>query len=218
MSFEPDTTDNVWEAMNSQRAIRYFKSDPVPDEVVWKVLDHAIRAPNGQNRQSWAFVLVTDETLRKRIGRHVAVVIGENEAFKQRVDRGSESSDRSTRLMMKGGKHLAAHLDDAPVFVLPCVIGATPPGMDRILLGSAVYLATQNLMVAARAAGLGTVMTSFQSPIMPEIREWLALPDDVTPVALIPMGYPDAKFGPVKRDPVETVVHWDTWGTQRRRD
>ena len=203
--------------MRTQRAIRYFKPEPVPDEVLWKVMDHAIRAPNGTNRQSWAFVVIRDEELRKRIAAHVALTVGQNPAFKRRVESGMESPDRSTRLMMRGGKHLADHLDDAPVFVLPCVIGPYPEGMDRLLFGSAIYLATQNIMLAARGAGLGTVMTSFHGGMLAELREWLDIPEEVTPVALIPMGWPDAKFGPVKRDPVETVTHWDRWGGIRER-
>ena len=214
---DPDGTDDLWEAMATQRAIRYFRPEPIPEEILWKVLDHTICAPNGQNRQGWGFILVRDEGLRQRIGALVAQVIGQNPAFRDRVERGSQSSDRSTRLMMSGGKHIADHLDDAPVFVLPCVIGSQPPEMDRILLGSAIYLATQNLMLAARGLGLGTVMTSFQNSILAELREWLEIPETVTPVALIPMGCPAAKFGRVKRDPVETVTHWDRWGAKRER-
>lgn len=216
-TFEQDATDNLWVAMSTQRAIRYFRPEPVPDEVLWKVLDHTICAPNGQNRQGWAFIVIRDEVLRKKIGSLVATVIGQNPAFRERVERGSQSSDRSTRLMMSGGKHLADHLDEAPVLLLPCVIGTEPPGMDRILMGSAVYLATQNLMLAARGMGLGTVMTSFQNSIMAELREWLEIPAHVTPVALIPLGWPAAKFGPVKRDPAETVAHWDRWGSTLER-
>ncbi len=119
--------------------------------------------------------------------------------------------------MMSGGKHLADHLDDAPVFVLPCVIGSQPAQMDRILLGSAIYLATQNLMLAARGLGLGTVMTIFHNSMLAELREWLDVPETVTPVALIPLGWPDANFGPVKREPVESVTHWDRWGATRVR-
>jgi nitroreductase len=213
----PATNDSLWGTMSTQRAIRYFRPDPIPDDVLWKVLDHTICAPNGQNRQAWSFVLVRDGALRKRIGEHVARTIGLQPAFKERVESGMRSPDRSTRLMMTGGKHLADHLDDAPVLVLPCIRGPFPEGMDRILFGSAIYLATQNLMLAARGMGLGTVMTSFQAGMLSELREWLELPEDVLPVALIPMGYPDAKFGPLKRDPAENVTHWDRWGSRLSR-
>jgi nitroreductase len=66
-------------------------------------------------------------------------------------------------------------------------------------------------MLAARGLGLGTVLTGFQAGIEPTLRELLAIPDDVKPVALIPMGYPDANFGPTRRKPVEEVVHWGRW-------
>ena len=209
-------TDSLWEAMSTQRAIRYFRPDPIPDDVLWKVLDHAIRAPSGQNRQGWAFVVVQEPALRKRIADHVARTIGQQPAFRERVERGIRSDDSSLRLMMTGGKHLADHLDDAPVFVLPCMIGPFPPGAG-VMLGSSIYPATQNLMLAARGAGLGTVITGFHASMQTELREWLELPEDVVPVALVPMGFPAGNFGPVKRDPVESVTHWDRWGSKRER-
>jgi nitroreductase len=207
-------TDNLWEAMSTQRAIRYFKPDPISDEVLWKVLDHTLCAPNGQNRQGWAFLVVREAGLRKRIAEQVALKIGQEPAFKHRVESGMQSSDRSRRLMMAGGKHIADHLDDAPVFVIPCAMGPYPDGIDRLLIGSSIYPAVQNLMLAARGAGLGTVITGFHGAIAAELREWLEIPEQAIPVALIPMGYPDAKFGPVVREPAEESTHWDRWGAR----
>jgi nitroreductase len=212
MSEVPDTTNDIWETMWTQRAIRYFRPDPIPEDVVRKLIEAATRAPNGQNRQAWAFMVVQDAELRKRIGDEVAVKIGQQPAFKVRVDTGAKSDDRTTRLMMAGGRNLADNLASAPLFILPCIVGPHVPGMDRLLLGSSAYLATQNVMLAARALGLGTVMTIFHVNIMESLREWLELPEDITPVALIPVGYTDAKFGPVKREPIENVTHWDRWG------
>lgn len=210
-------TDDIWEAMSTQRAIRYFNPDPIPDEILWKVLDHASRAPNGQNRQGWSFVVVRDDQLRRRIAAAVAQKIGQEPAFRARVENGMRSPDRSTRLMMTGGKHLADHLDDAPVFVLPCAMGPYPSQIDRLLIGSSIFPAVQNLMLAARAAGLGTVITGFQAAIMSDLREWLTLPEEAIPVALIPLGWPAVRFGPVKREPIESVTHWDHWGVHRAR-
>jgi nitroreductase len=205
------TTDDIWEAMWTQRAIRYFRPEPVPDELLRKVIEAGTRAPNGTNQQRWAFMVVRDEGLRQKIGDHVARAIGEEPAFQARVDAGIASDDRSTRLMMSGGKHLAANLASAPALIFPCVVGPHPEGMDRMLFGSSIYLAAQNIMLAARAKGLGTVMTIFQLRMIAELREWLGIPENVTPVALIPIGWPDANFGPVKREPVEDVLHWDRW-------
>jgi nitroreductase len=212
-----DGTDNLWEAMTTQRAIRLFRPDPVPDELVWKILDAAIRAPNGTNRQQWAFVAVRDPALRQQIAAHVARTIGQDPAFSARVDGGMRSDDRSTRLMMTGARRLADHLDDAQVFILPCMIGPHPVEMDRLLFGSSIYLAAQNIMLAARGLGLGTVMTIFHARMIDQLREWLSIPPEVTPVALIPLGWPQANFGPVTRQPVETVAHWDRWGNTLER-
>ena len=80
-----------------------------------------------------------------------------------------------------------------------------------VLSGSSIYPAVQNLLLAARALGLGTVLTTFSQRIEPTLRELLSLPDNAKPVALIPIGFPDANFGPVNRRPVEEVLHWGAW-------
>ncbi len=72
-------------------------------------------------------------------------------------------------------------------------------------------MAVQNLMLAARALGLGTLMTTAHVMIEPDLRKALELPADAWPVALIPIGYPDANFGPTTRKPVEEILRWNTW-------
>ncbi|MEO6397650.1 MAG: nitroreductase family protein, partial [Tepidiformaceae bacterium] len=89
------------------------------------------------------------------------------------------------------------------------------PAPRGLLAGSSIYLAVQNLLLTARGLGLGTVMTTFQSAMVEDLTGWLKLPPDTVPVALIPLGYPAVKFGPVKREPTEEVTHWETWGSTR---
>ncbi len=210
-------TSDLWEALYTQRAIRYFKPDTVPEELLWKVIEAATRAPSGTNTQPWGFVLIQDAEMRGRIAGHIRENFGQNPAMKAYIDSGKSSGEKTTRLMMGGVSNIVENLDSAPVFIIPCLHNVASPAREGLLAGSSIYQAVQNMMVAARGLGLGTVMTTFQAGMVPQLTEWLNLPADTVPVALIPLGYPDANFGPVKRKPVEEVTHWETWGSAKLR-
>ncbi len=210
-------TNDLWEAMYSQRAIRYFKPDPVPDEVLWKVIEAATQAPSGSNLQPWGFVVVKDDAMRKRIADKLREAFETNPGLRGMVESGAKSADRQARLMMGGVANVFQRLDSAPVFIIPCLNNVASPAREGLLSGSSIYQAVQNLMLAARSLGLGTVMTTFQGVIGPELNSWLKLPETAVPTALIPLGYPDANFGPLNRKPVDEVTHWETWGATRKR-
>ena len=202
-------TDSLFEAIYTQRAIRKFLPQPVPQEVLRRVIEAATKAPSGTNRQPWAFVVVEDAAARRRIADALASHLAENDAMRTYFENGAKSDDRSERLMLSGALALAQNIGLAPALIIPC---QHPAGPDRLMAGSSIYPAIQNLLLAARGLGLGTVLTGFQAGIEPLLREMLALPADTKPVALIPIGYPDAKFGPTRRKPVEEVLHWGKWG------
>lgn len=210
----PYGTESLFEAMATQRAIRRFRPDPVPEELLWRVLEAATRAPSGSNSQPWAFVVVRDEAQRRAISEALAHHLEENEGLRTYFERGAESEDRSQRLMLGGALELARDLASAPALIIPCLY---PSRSDSLAAGSSIYPAVQNLLLAARGVGLGTVLTTFQSGIDKELREMLGLPDDARPVALIPIGFPDANFGPNRRRPVEEVVHWGKWGALQQK-
>jgi nitroreductase len=114
--------------------------------------------------------------------------------------------------MLKGARALADGLATAPVLVLVCGRMTYPPGNpDELMVWSACYPAAQNLIVAARALGLGATFTTFQRRAERVVRETLAIPDDVRMAALIPVGWPDRPHGPVNRRPVDEVIHWEGW-------
>lgn len=210
-------TNDLWEALFTQRAIRWYRPDPVPDDLIWKCIDAAIRAPSGTNTQPWGFVVVKDDATRAKIAEKIRSSFGANPQMKAYIQSGKESADKTMRLMMSGVENIVEHLDSAPVFIIPCLNAPTSPAPEGLLAGSSIYQAVQNLMVAARGLGLGTVMTTFQAGMRPELQDWLKLPETATPVALIPLGFPDRNFGPVKRKPVDEVTYWETWGTTRAR-
>ena len=115
--------------------------------------------------------------------------------------------------MMRGAFALFANFAAAPLLVIPCLVRAQSPSPGGLLAGSSIYPSIQNLMLAARAEGLGTVLTTPQDGIMDELRSELAIPDNALPVAVIPMGWPAVNFGPVTRKPVSEFLHWDGWNT-----
>jgi nitroreductase len=213
----PNATDSLFDAIYTQRAIRTFKPDPVPRDLLWRVLEAATKAPSGTNRQPWRFIVIEDAARRAAIAKALEAYLQTNDAMRTYFESGAKSDDKSTRLMLSGALALAQNVGVAPVLIIPCYWsdGARVP--DRLLAGSSLYPAVQNLLLAARGLGLGTVLTTFQSGIVDHLRGEIGVPDEAFPVALIPLGWPAANFGPTRRKPVEDVVYWEQWGTTAAR-
>lgn len=205
----------VLEAMATQRAIRRYRPDPVPRELIWQVVEAATRAPSGGNRQPWGFVVVEEADARRRIADALVAHMAENEDLRTYFERGTQSTDSSERRIFTGAVELARDMAKAPVLIVPCL--RTTSARPSLLSGSSIYPAVQNLLLAARALGLGTVLTTLNSGIEPVLREVLALPEEAKPVALIPLGFPDGRFGPTRRRPVAEVTHWGSWGATEAR-
>ena len=98
------------------------------------------------------------------------------------------------------------------MLIIPCLVAAQSPAPTGLLAGSSIYPSIQNLMLAARAEGLGTVLTTPQDGIMETLRSEIGIPEEALPVAIIPMGWPAVDFGPVTRKPLEEFLHWERWG------
>jgi nitroreductase len=202
---EFDEFDAIAEVMGTCRAIRYLKPDPVPDDLVEKVIWAATRAPSPGNSQLWDFVVVDDRAALATIGGAIS------EAMSQMVA-GMPRPDRTTRLMLDGTAHLLSTLATAPVVIFVCGPVGYPPGRpNERFTWSALYPAAQNLILAARALGLGTTFTTLHMVAEPTVREVLAIPDDIRIACTIPMGWPAANFGPVNRKPVGEVLHRNRW-------
>lgn len=198
-------TMDVFEAMGTARAMRFFKPDPVPQELLDKVLWAATRASSPNNTQGWDFVVVTDASVRKELG----------DLFKPFADRVAampvpESAvDRRT---LAGAKNLGANMGNFPCIIFVCGHNIYPPGAPReTFMYSAVYSASQNLVVAARALGLGAAFTTLHGMFEADIRRILRIPDEVFIGTTIPLGFPDGPTGPVSRKDVSEVVHYDGW-------
>ena len=201
---------DVFEAIGTCRAIRQLKPDPVPADLVDQVLWAATRAPSPGNSQGWDFVVVDEPEPKARIAAAVRAAMAERVAAMPR-------SDRTTRLMLDGTARLIDTLDQAPVLIFVAGPVIYPPGApSERFTWSALYPAAQNILIAARALGLGTTFTTLHMVAEPTVREVLGIPADIKIAAMIPLGWPDAKFGPVNRRPVAEFVHRNRWG--RRGD
>ena len=192
--------------METARAIRYLKSDPVDRELIEKLIWAATRASSPGNSQGWGFVVVTDAQAKAAIGGAIS------DAVSGVIRDPGPDADRSVRLMLRGARALAAGLASAPVLIVVCGRMVYPPNEPTEMnVWSACYPAAQNLIVAARALGLGATFTTFQRRAEQVVRGTLAIPDDVRMAALIPIGWPDRPHGPVNRRPIEEVIHWERW-------
>ncbi len=198
-------TDDIWVVMETCRAIRYLKPDPIPGAVLDKVLWAATRAPSPGNSQGWDFVVVDDAEAKRVIAEAMGA------AMLPAISR-MQPRDRTERLMFDGAAAIIASLATAPVVIFvtgPVIYPAGRP--DESFTWSALYPAAQNILLAARALGLGTVFTTLHRAADGVIRETLGIPDHIRIAATIPIGYPDANFGPVKRRPVADFVHRNRW-------
>ncbi|MBT3623673.1 MAG: hypothetical protein HON77_17825 [Gammaproteobacteria bacterium] len=205
-------TDDLWDAMYTQRAIRYWQEKPVPRELLEKVIESASKAPSGSNLQPWVFIVIDDAGTRKKIGAALNDFYEEG-PLKEMIAQGQQVEDKSQRLMMQGAQAFFSKLANAPALIVPCLYQLSSPTPDPTSLeaGSSIYMAVQNLMLSARGLGLGTVMTTAHSLVNDMLREACDIPDDAYPVALIPIGYPDANFGPTTRKGLDEILRWNTW-------
>ena len=200
----------LFEAIHTQRAIRRFRPNPISEDSLYEVLNAAIRAPSGGNSQPWFFLGLRDKKVKQTIQGYC------QQAWEQNFRPDSSDQDTPRAHMYAAAGHLAAHLADAPVLIIPCIEHDNSP--STLLRGSSIYPAVQNLLLAARGLGIGTTLTTFASMTTDttnKIKTFLKVPDNVDMAALIPMGYPaeGEQFGGAKRKCVEDVTYWDLWGS-----
>jgi nitroreductase len=220
----------LFEIMYSLRSMRRLKPDPVSDELVWKVLEAATRAPSGGNTQPWRFLVVRDpaakQFLQARYKRGWDRYVQANmQAAAAAAVPPSPAETEARMRMVSAANHLAEHLHEAPVLVLVCMLPrvlALPPDPESqppspAALYASVFPAVQNILLACRAYGLGATLTTLHLLYEQAIKTRLGIPPEIETVAMIPIGHPVGRFGPTTRAPVETVTFWDAWGTIRPR-
>jgi nitroreductase len=203
---------DFFDVVTTQRAIRRLKPDPIPDAVLRQIIDSAICAPSGGNRQGWSFVVVRDAAKRARLGELYRQAWGELMKVPYYAGAAKEPPDSPAGKMLASARHLSEHLGEVPVLVLACI--ALDPGINPTLTtGASIYPAVQNIMLAARALGIGSCITTIHRFRDAPVKELLGIPADVETAALIPLGYTLGKFGRPPRRPVREVAFADSWGT-----
>lgn len=197
---------NALEAMQTCRAMRYLKPDPVPEELIRDVIRAATCASSPGNSQGWEFVVVRDAERRKAIGQAIRADL------KPLIPASATEQDPSRRRMLAGLHHLLDSLERVPVLIFVCGAAVYPPQRPSAeWIAPALLPAAQNLIVAARSLGLGTVFTMLHRASEKRVREILALPEAVRIEVTIPLGWPARNFGPLRRRPLDDVIHWDAW-------
>jgi nitroreductase len=230
---DPGSPDiGLFEAIYSARSIRRLKPDPVPEELITRILDAAIRAPSGGNAQSWAFIVVRDPDLRRQLGIIYRRASDIAEAVYAARGRPPHLTQQQYARLMAAGKYLWDHMGEAPVLIVPCSYRPALPSREALprhiaaewekevayaerIRGASIYPAVQNIILACRALGLGTVITTNHIRCEDEVKALLGVPEEVSTWALMPVGWPIDKFGPLTRRPLDEVIHADRWGAAR---
>jgi nitroreductase len=194
------------------RAIRRYRDEPVPDDVLAQILFAATRAPSGSNRQPFRFLVLRDgpnAVAAKRLIGEGARRIWGGKREADGYDRGSGAEENTPKARMaRTMQHYVDHFEDAPVLVLPCLVRYREPTPTE---GASIYPACQNLLLAARALGYGGVLTGFHVMVEAELRPLLGIPDQAFMAATITIGKPVGGHGPVRRRPIAELVYEEAW-------
>ncbi len=204
-------SDPLIDIIGSTRAMRRLKPDPVPDELVRKILEAGVCAASGGNNQRWRFMVVKDRSIKEQVQKWY------QKAFDEVVGpryRNSEpppgSSPGRYRRQHDAVEYLTEHYHEAPIWIVACQDdGEAAPSRSS---GASIYPAVQNMLLMARALGLGATLTTRHLRHEREVEGILGLPPGVHSYAILPIGYPMGNFGPVRRGPLSDVVFQDKWG------
>jgi nitroreductase len=208
----PPLTMPIEQAMRTQRALRRLKPDPVDDALVLRLIELALKAPTGRNAQNWEFVLVKDYMVKARLARLYRIVW----SLYSRIGWHLMATDPKMLRLLGAVQWQVEHFEEIPVLVVACLRGwrpVWPPLVVTSYYGS-IYPSVQNLLLAARAAGLGAALITLPLWSTWLVRRELHLPWRVSPCAVVPLGWPMGRYGPTSRRPVGDVVHLNRYGDQ----
>ena len=207
---------DFFELVGNTRSMRRLKPDPVPVSLLRRVLDAGVMAPSGMNTQPWAFVVVQEKAgkafLAERYRRAMEDRFGSPVEVKER-----EPSPRARTI--RAVRYQIDHLHETPVILLICGLRDWPfavPPEKRVGLAppnfGAIYPCVQNMILACRALGLGATLTTMHQMFEAELHDRFGIPDEYGVVAMMPVGFPVGKFGPVTRKPAAESTHFDRFG------
>jgi nitroreductase len=218
------------EAMMTQRAVRRVLPDPIDDAVVLKCIELALRAPTGSNGQNWEFVVVKDRRTKEKLAKRYrqAWLVALATQYRpwttgRGLHRRLADGDDSMLKLLRAVQWQVDHFADIPVLVVPCLGGGAREGQLPYLpsphvlvsgVAGSIYPSVQNLLLAARAMGLGANLVTLPLWSVTSARRILGLPMSVTPYCVVPLGWPRGRYGPTTRKPVEQVTHLDGYGNR----
>ena len=212
-----NSTD-FYDILSTTRSIRRISDKPIDDEVLNRVLQAAIWAPSGGNRQPWRIIAVRDRAIKQQLSDIYAQRWSEYvDMNMKRVEGMPENIVEATRKGLAIGTQLATSLADVPVVAMfvhdPREVFVTDGNLGRtpVVGGASLYPAVQNFLLAARAEVLGGVLTTLISASESEVRPILQLPEPWGVYAMVPLGYPKGNHGPLRRAPLEHMVKFDVW-------
>ena len=197
------TDTDLFAVVARQRACRAFTTEPVDDHDLERVLQAATFAPSAENRQPWEFVVVRDTSRRSAIA-----------ALMQRAweagGRAYSEKRLAPHVMRNVDAAMTGGFATAPVHV---VVAMDQQRGNPQTVGSSIFPAVQNLLLAATALGLGSALTTIATVYAAELAAIVALPEHVQPVAVVPIGHPARPLGPPKREPFAARTHREAYGT-----
>ena len=206
-------TANLFEIIRTTRSMRRLKPDPVPNELIRKILEAGVCAPSGGNMQRWRFLVIRDTQIKRTVGAFYKRAWDEQVGPRYRSGEPAPGMSRERFLrLLDAAEYLAAHIHEAPVWIVPCL----ESGNSTRTSGSSIYPAVQNMLLAARALGLGATLTTLYLAFEKEAEAALGLPTGAHSYALLPIGYPMGRFGPVRRISLSEAAFEDRWGQPYR--
>jgi nitroreductase len=203
----------LFDAIYNCRAMRRLKPDPVPEETLIQLIEAANQAPSGSNRQGARWVIVRDAEQKAKLAdlNRVAVDAYAGPASGRPASLPHQSAEQRAR-MLRAVRWQADHMAEIPALIIACYqFDAPVDALTAARAGGSVWPGIQNLLLAARALGLGAAPTTLGLSNRAAAKEVLGLPDDMEAFCLIPVGYPMGRFGPVTRLPVADTLRWDRW-------
>ena len=211
-----DDNPSFFDLVGNVRAMRRLKTDPVPRELIERVLEAGVQAPSGQNTQPWAFLALTSPDEKRWFADHYREAIESRSGGPVAPD----PNDNSRRArQMRAMSYQIEHMYEFPVLLVVCGVRDWPfrvPESERVGLAppnyGAVYPCVQNMLLACRALGLGAALTTTHQMFEKEMHERFGIPESYGVVVTMPIGYPMGHFGPVRRKPATGVTYYDTWG------
>ena len=203
---------DIREALYTTRAMRRVTPDPIPEDVQMRILDATIRAPSGGNSQQWRFMLVDDAERRRRLGDLYRDCIDMlwGTVYKDRVAAAEQNDDDESRQFKRIISSVNWAQDNFATY--PLLLFAFERGDTS---GGSIYPAIWSAMLAARAEGVGSSLTTVLAFKKDETFDILGVPEDKgwRMAGCVPMGYPTGTWGVAKRTPAHEVAYRNHWGT-----